>query len=82
MKEGGEDLEAVWVTRRRKKLSGMIRDCRRVLSEAGTAGGTSGCPEELPLSPDADSSPLKVCNTEVCVALHYHTALCSVSGLS
>ena len=49
-KERGETEEEVWITKRRKKLSGMISECRRVLSEAGTAGGTSGQAETLATS--------------------------------
>ena len=42
------------MTRRKKKLRGMIKDCQRVLSQAGTAGGTSGRPEDLSTADDDD----------------------------
>ena len=46
--------------KRRRKLSGMINECRRVLSEAGTAGGTSGQAEDLTTSADNDDTvPIK-----------------------
>lgn len=41
---GGED---VWVTKRRRKLSGVIDECQRVLSEEGSAGD--------PISPATDT---------------------------
>ncbi|CAI8023470.1 hypothetical protein GBAR_LOCUS13707 [Geodia barretti] len=60
---GGEEEEKGedgWVSKRKKKLSGMIKECRRVLSQAGTAGGTSGRPEDLSTANDeTETSPLK-----------------------
>ena len=49
-----------WVTKRKKKLSGMISECRRVLSEAGSAGETSGRPEDHSTTAVSDdTAPIK-----------------------
>ena len=59
-KRGEEMSEDGWVTKRKKKLSGMISECRRVLSEAGTAGGTSGRAEDLNTTAvNDDTTPIK-----------------------
>ena len=67
---GGEEEEKGedgWVSKRKKKLSGMIKECRRVLSQAGTAGGTSGRPEDLSTANDeTETSPLKSNQVSVC----------------
>ena len=68
--EQEEKGEEVWVTRRRKKLRGMIKECQRVLSEAGTAGGTSGRPEDLSTADDEDDeeiAPIK--SNQVCYTI-------------
>ena len=59
-RRGRGKREDGWVTKRKKKLSGMISECRRVLSEAGTAGGTSGRPEDLSTTSVSDDTvPVK-----------------------
>lgn len=56
----GEMSEEGWVTKRKKKLSGMISECRKVLSRAGDAGGTSGRAEDLSsTSIDDETTPIK-----------------------
>ena len=52
--------EEVWVTKRKRKLSGMISECRKVLSRAGDAGGTSGHAEDLSSTGiDDETTPIK-----------------------
>ena len=65
---GGEgEGEDAWISKRKKKLSGMIKECRRVLSQAGTAGGTSGRAEDLSTANDeTETSPLKSNQVSVC----------------